>query len=82
MVSTQQSTSRRRVSRRPRMVPFLATGALVGLVVGLLLGYFGPDAPNASPAQELIVMAVPAGLVGGLLGGAVYLLVERFSVRN
>lgn len=63
------------------MVPFLVTGAVVGIIVGLLLATFGPDAPNASPSQELIVMAVPGGLLGGLLGAICYLLVERYSER-
>lgn len=73
---------RRPVYRRPRMVPFLATGALLGLVVGVLLAYFGPPSAYASPAQEMIVMAVPGGLVGGLLGAIVFLVAERFSGRR
>lgn len=72
---------RRPITRRPRMVPFLATGAIVGLIVGVLLAYFGPASPYASPAQEMIVMAVPGALVGGLLGGILYLVAERFTRR-
>lgn len=64
------------------MVPFLVTGALIGLVIGLALAYFGPPSPTASPAQEMIVMAVPGGLFGGLLGAIVYLLVERYASRR
>lgn len=64
------------------MVPFLMTGALIGLVVGLLLAYYGPPSPYASLAQEMIVMAFPGALVGGLLGGIFYLVVERFSGRK
>lgn len=59
------------------MVPFLATGALIGLLIGAVLALTGPDAPNASPAQEFLAMAIPGGLLGGLLGGVAYLLVER-----
>ncbi|MCK0110603.1 hypothetical protein MWU75_00390 [Ornithinimicrobium sp. F0845] len=73
---------RRPVYRRPRLVPFLVTGALVGLVVGVLLAVTGPDAPNASPAQEVIAIGLPGALLGGLLGGIVYLLAERFSGRS
>lgn len=73
---------RRPVYRRPRMVPFLVTGALIGLVIGLALAYYGPPSPTASPAQEMIVMAVPGGLFGGLLGAIAYLLVERFASRR
>ena len=64
------------------MVPFLVTGALIGLVVGVLLAFFGPPSPYASPAQEMIVMAFPGALVGGLLGAILYLLAERFVTRR
>ncbi len=64
------------------MVPFLVTGALIGLVVGAVLAYLGPPSAYASPMQEMIVMAVPGGLIGGLLGGIAYLVAERFSTRR
>jgi hypothetical protein len=64
------------------MVPFLLTGAVLGLILGALIAYVGPDAPSAGPAQEIIALAVPFGLLGGLLGGIVFLLVERFTVRR
>ena len=61
------------------MVPFLVTGALLGLFIGSLAAYFGPDAANASSGQEFMAVAVPGALLGGLLGGVIYLLVERFT---
>lgn len=64
------------------MVPFLATGAVIGLVLGLVLAVIGPDAPNASPGQEVLALAVPGGLFGGLIGGILYLVAERFSGRG
>ncbi len=64
------------------MVPFLATGAVIGVVVGVLLAFLGPDAPNASTGQELMAMAVPGGLLGGLVGGILYLVAERLSGRS
>lgn len=64
------------------MVPFLATGALIGFFLGAVLAYFGPDAPMASTGQETLALAIPFGLIGGLLGGALYLLAERFSKRR
>ncbi len=67
--------------RRPQLVPFLLTGALIGLIIGGVLALTGPDAPMAGPSQELMAIAVPGALLGGLLGGVVYLLVERHSRR-
>lgn len=74
--------SRRKVFRRPRLVPFLVTGALLGVIIGVVVDYLGPDAPRASAGQEFIAVVGPLGLFGGLLGGVVYLLVERFSDRS
>ena len=68
--------------RRPQLVPFLLTGALLGLFIGAVVAYLGPDAPRASTGQEFIAVAGPLGLFGGLLGGVVYLIVERFSGRS
>ena len=70
----------RRRARRPRMVPFLLTGALLGFLLGVFIAYVGPDAPNAGPAREIIALGLPFGLIGGLLGGVVFLLVERFTL--
>lgn len=64
------------------MVPFLATGAIIGFVLGAILGIVGPDSPMASQGQEILAMAIPLGLIGGLLGGAAYLLAERLSTRR
>lgn len=73
--------SRRKVFRRPQLVPFLVTGALVGVIIGAVVDYLGPDAPRASAGQEFIAVVGPLGLLGGLLGAIAYLLVERFSGR-
>lgn len=63
--------------RVPRMVPFLASGALLGVIVGVALVLWGDhEGRQGSTAQDLILMGVSFGLVGGLLGGAVYLVAE------
>lgn len=64
------------------MVPFLLTGAIIGLIIGVALAVTGPPAPLASPGQEIIGMGVPGALFGGLLGGVVYLVAERFASRG
>ena len=74
--------SRRKVFRRPQLVPFLVTGAVLGVIIGVVVDYLGPDAPRASAGQEFIAVVGPLGLFGGLLGGIVYLIVERFGDRS
>lgn len=67
--------------RGPRMVPFLFTGAVLGIIGAGLLHFFGPEPPSGGTVQELILLSVLFGGLGGLLGGAIYLVVERFTVR-
>jgi H+/Cl- antiporter ClcA len=64
------------------MVPFLVTGALIGMVIGVVLSLLGPSSQVASPGQELIVMAGSGALVGGFVGAVLYLIAEWSSLRR
>jgi hypothetical protein len=64
------------------MVPFLATGAVIGLVIGVVLSVSGPTSQVASPGQELIVMGGAGALVGGFIGAVLYLIAEWSSLRR
>ncbi|AXH96267.1 hypothetical protein DV701_09135 [Ornithinimicrobium avium] len=70
------------VRRRPDMVRFLVAGGFLGFVVGAFVGRYGPDAPNSSALQELILLGATGLLVGLLLGSAAYLLADRRSSRR
>ncbi|MGI8948074.1 MAG: hypothetical protein ACR2FV_08920 [Ornithinimicrobium sp.] len=80
-MSDEQPTFRPKGPRRPRMVPFLVTGAVLGAVVGLLLNLLGPDSPIASAGQESIVLAITGALLGGLAGAVAFLVVEWTTLR-
>jgi len=64
------------------MVPFLVSGALIGLVIGVVVSITGPSSQVASPGQELVVMAGSGALVGGFIGAVVYLIAEWSSLRR
>lgn len=68
--------------RGPRMVPFLATGALIGAFVGVLLALSRPASQVASQGQEMIVLGGAGALVFGMLGAVVYLFAEWRSLRR
>jgi hypothetical protein len=66
-----------RYSRRPRMVPFLATGAVLGLLAGIALMVLGPESDSSGAGQELVLLGSTGALLGGLVGAIVFLAVER-----
>lgn len=64
------------------MVPFLATGAVIGFVLGVVVSLGGPSSQVASPGQELVVMGGAGALVGGFIGAVFYLIAEWSSLRK
>lgn len=68
-----------RYSRRPRMVPFLATGAVLGFLAGIALMVLGPESDVSGAGQEFVILGATGALFGGLLGAIVFLLAERRS---
>ena len=71
-----------RVRRAPRYGVFLGTGAALGVLVALVSGLTGPVDAQSSRAQLVGYLAMGLGLLGGLLGGAAAVLVERFGRRS
>lgn len=68
--------------RRPRLQSFLVLGAVLGLVLGGLVGLLGPDAPGSSALQEVILLSTIGSIFGGFLGAVAYLVADRLSTRN
>ena len=73
---------RLRVRRAPRYEVFLGTGALIGLVLALVLGSTGPVDPQTGRAKLIGYLAMALILLGGLAGGLVAVVIERFSRRS
>lgn len=70
------------VRRRPDLVRFLVVGGLVGYVLGSLLGWLGPDAPDSSVTQEIILLGSVGLLLGVLLAAIAYLVADKVSDRS
>ena len=62
--------------RRPRYLPFLVTGALVGLVATVILAMSAP-AEVESPRRLALYLGILLGGLGALAGGAVAVWLER-----
>ncbi|HEY6797347.1 MAG TPA: hypothetical protein VI248_21945 [Kineosporiaceae bacterium] len=63
--------------RAPRYGPFIGTGVVIGAVIGVVLTIAVPDDGRFSTGAVLGYLAVSLGLLGGLLGGAAAVLVDR-----
>ena len=70
------------VRRRPQLSRFLIAGGLVGFVVGGLVGLLGPDAPNSTQGQEVILLGATGALLGAFLTAILYLILDRRSQRS
>ena len=68
--------------RAPNIVPFLGTGAFVGLLVGVILALVGPGNPDYSTATLVGLFAVVFAALGLLVAGVVLVVVERRSLKG
>ncbi len=69
-----------RLRRAPRYAPFVGTGVVVGVVLGVVVALaFDDPAQTAEFSTGTLVryFAAILGLVGGVVGAAAALLVER-----
>jgi hypothetical protein len=55
------------------------TGALVGVALAVVSGLMGTGDGSIGTGQLIGYLAMVFGLLGALLGGAVAVLIERFS---
>ena len=71
-----------RVRRAPRYSVFVATGAVLGLLIALVSGGTGPVDPQTGRAKLIGYLAMTLVLLGGLAGATVAVALERFSRRS
>ena len=78
-------TVRMRVRRAPNFSAFIATGAVLGMIVGFLFDQFWPaiagieGASPYAPATEASFFAAVVGLFGGLIGALVAIWLDKRS---
>lgn len=77
MVSQQQQPETGR--RPPRFSAFLSTGAILGLLVGLLLSAMAPADERYDPVVTWGFLGLICAGLGLLLGGVVAVLIDRRS---
>ncbi len=67
--------------RRPRVVPFLASGVVAGLLAGVALSLFGEGAAGYGGVQGAILFGVMFALLGALLGAIVFVVADQRASR-
>lgn len=68
--------------RRPQVVSFLVVGAIIGLVAGGSLGYFGPATQTSSTGQNVVLIGATGAAFGALIAAIVYLVADWASMRR
>lgn len=71
------TASRGRVRRAPRYVPFISTGALLGIAAAVVLALVLPPVEQLDTRAALGYLGLVLGLVGGLVGAAVAVVLDR-----
>lgn len=70
-----------RVRRAPRILPFLLTGLAVGVIVGVVLAATGGLGGNYTETSSYGYFGLLFGALGALLGGVVFVIVDKRSQR-
>lgn len=68
--------------RAPKVSVFLSTGAVIGLLAGIIIGMLGSGSVEFTTAQVIGYMAVIFALLGMALGAVAYVIADRLSVRR
>lgn len=68
-----------RIHRYPNFVAFIATGAILGFIVGSFLATRGDEASGYSTTTAVLFLGVLGACVFGLLAALVAVLLDRRS---
>lgn len=76
--TTQEVT----VRRAPNVTAFLAAGAAIGAIAGLLIGALGPGSIAYTRAAIIGFFLMTFLIIGGAVGAIVGLVLDRISVKR
>lgn len=63
--------------RRPSLLRYLVTGAVIGAVLAVVVAALGRDVPYVNGLEEYLIFLLVGGGAGGGLGAIAYLVADR-----
>ncbi len=70
------------VRRAPKIIPFMALGAILGFLAALVVAYTGPVDPTLTRGSVLGFFTVAFAVPGLLLAALLVLVIDRRSIRK
>ncbi|GMA35369.1 MULTISPECIES: hypothetical protein [Demequina] len=70
------------VRRAPKFAPFIATGAIIGVVAGLLCGFLLPNSTGVGRGTVALLVASGFAVLGVVIGGVIAVMQDRGTPRE
>ncbi|PQZ96320.1 hypothetical protein CQ018_03380 [Arthrobacter sp. MYb227] len=70
------------VHSSPKFWPFMGVGAAIGIIIGVLSAFMGPEQAEFTRGSVAGFLGVAFAVVGVLLAGIIFLIVDRVTLKR
>lgn len=70
------------VHSSPKFWPFMGVGGVLGIIIGIVSAFMGPEQAEFSRGSVAGFLATAFAVIGVLLAGIVFLIVDRVTLKR